>query len=502
MKSTATLTLTPLRIRIEAPTGTSLHSLLFQYGIEFPCGGRGACRGCRVKVLEGSLPISLVEESILSEEELRDGWRLACQNTLDGDLLLDVAQWEAPFLSDESAFAFTPRDGLGIAVDVGTTTIVSQLLDLRAGTVLAVESGLNQQAVFGADIMSRVDAAVTHGRQEDLTSTVRNQVVAMIRALLKSSGVDPAQIVDMVLVGNSVMHHLFGGLDCLPLSHFPFTPVHLESLEFSPTDLSWDLPPQAHVRFLPLLGGFVGSDILAGILATKANEQENAICLIDLGTNGEVVIGSRRGLVCCSAAAGPAFEGARISMGMRAATGAIAAVTVDGDRLTCEVIGDAEPRGICGSGLVDAVAALLQSGRIEPSGLIAGNAGSIRLAGNVRLTQGDVRELQLAKGAIAAGVRILCEESGIRPEDIATIHLAGAFGNYVNRLSARRIGLVEFPPDRIASSGNTALRGAKQALFAERGTIDSIVNATRHVPLHAHPRFQEYYVDAMRFPAG
>ncbi len=500
MKSTATLTLTPLRVHIEAPIGTPLHSLLFSHGIEFPCGGKGACRGCRVRVLEGSLPVTLAQESILSKEELDNGWRLACQSTLESDLLLDVAQWETPCLSDESAFDFSPRDGFGVAVDVGTTTIVAQLLDLHAGTVLAVQSGLNQQAIHGADIMTRIDAAVNRGRAEELTTIIRWQIGAMIRALVQSAGADPGRISDVVLVGNSVMHHLFGDLECAPLSRYPFAPLHLEALEFVPPDLSWTFADHTRVRFLPLLGGFVGSDILAGILATDMHECQSPVCLIDLGTNGEVVIGTQRELVCCSTAAGPAFEGARISMGMRAATGAIAGVTYDGSKLHYDVIGEGEPRGICGSGLVDAAAVLLDRGDITPSGLFAEKAATISLVGDVVLTQADVRELQLAKGAISAGVRILCEEAGIMPDALGTVYLGGAFGNYVNRLSARRIGLIDFPPARVVPSGNTALRGAKRALFADPQLFDTIAHRVRHISLHAHPQFMEYYVQAMTFP--
>jgi uncharacterized 2Fe-2S/4Fe-4S cluster protein (DUF4445 family) len=296
------------------------------------------------------------------------------------------------------------------------------------------------------------------------------------------------------------MHHLFCGIDCTPLSRYPFEPVRDGLVSFRAGDLGWEAG--GRIRFLPCLGGFVGSDILAGVLAVNLHRSDTPLCLIDLGTNGEIVIGSRDGLLCCSTAAGPAFEGARISMGMRAATGAIAEVDLEGGELICTTLGDVRPRGICGSGLVDAAAALLDSGRLNPSGRFAAREQSIMIADPVALTQTDIRELQLAKGAIAAGIRILLKISGLAPEDIARVYLAGAFGNYVNTASARRIGLVSFPPEKIVPSGNTALRGAKRALFDEPSAYDALAGEVRHIALDRDPDFQDIYVDEMGFPEG
>ncbi|HEX9005948.1 MAG TPA: ASKHA domain-containing protein, partial [Bacteroidota bacterium] len=280
----------------------------------------------------------------------------------------------------------------------------------------------------------------------------------------------------------------------------PFEPVDDGLKDFTAGDLGWALPSAARISFLPCLGGFVGSDILAGILATGIHQRGPAACLIDLGTNGEVVIGSSAGLVCCSTAAGPAFEGARIYMGMRAATGAIAEVHLEEGRLACKVLGDGKPRGICGSGLVDAAAVLLETGAVLPSGRFSGGEKSLMLAEPVKLSQTDIRELQLAKGAIAAGIRILLEETGIGADDMGTVYLAGAFGNYINRASARRIGLIGFPPERVVPAGNTALRGAKWALYEDPRKFSDVARQVRHISLHARPDFQEIYVEEMSFP--
>ena len=501
MSGTVRITLRPLGAAFDVAQGSSLQEVLFPYGVEFPCGGRARCKGCRVRILEGNLPVTPEQEQILSRTELDAGWRLACHCRAEADLTLELAQWEAAILSDEAPFSFTPRDGLGVAIDVGTTTLVAQLLDLRTADVMAVTTALNAQAKHGADVMSRVGFAVNEKKQEVLTRLIRAQAGAMIRDLISRSGSDPSSLTDVVLVGNTVMHHLFCGIDCTPLSRYPFEPVEDGMVSFRPEDLAWETG--GRIRFLPCLGGFVGSDILAGILAVNLHRSDTPLCLIDLGTNGEIVIGSREGLLCCSTAAGPAFEGARISMGMRAATGAIAEVDLDGGgRFVCTTLGDVAPRGICGSGLVDAAAALLEAGRLAPGGRFAGRESSVMIAEPVSLTQTDIRELQLAKGAIAAGIRILLKDSRLAQEDIARVYLAGAFGNYVNTASARKIGLVSFPPEKILPAGNTALRGAKRALFEEPFAYDALAGSVRHIALDRDPDFQDIYVEEMGFPPG
>jgi uncharacterized 2Fe-2S/4Fe-4S cluster protein (DUF4445 family) len=298
-----------------------------------------------------------------------------------------------------------------------------------------------------------------------------------------------------------VMHHLFCGINVQPLSQYPFQPEEDGLKIFSGAELGW--PMTGEVRFLPCLGGFVGSDILAGVLATALNESEALVGLIDLGTNGEIVIGNRHRMLCASTAAGPAFEGARISMGMRAATGAISEVTWEEGQFHCRVLGNAPPRGLCGSGLVDAVAVGLQTGAIQASGRFAAGS-SLRLLPPVVLSQKDVRELQLAKGAIAAGLRILLQQWGAEPEELTRLYLAGAFGNYISRASARRIGLLQFPPDKVDPAGNTALRGAKLALFglpAENGSYTALRRRVQHVSLDEHELFQDIFVEEMAFPA-
>jgi len=483
----AVITLSPAGRRLTVEAGTRLQDVLFAEGVEFPCGGRGRCRGCRVRVLQGRLETTAEEREKLGEA-VEEGWRLACRHAVDGDLTLELAQWEMPVLGDETAFAFVPQTGLGIAVDLGTTTIAVQLLDLADGHVLAVKTALNAQARHGADVLSRVAYAL-QGGQDELQRLIREQIAAMIGDMLQ----EPLRRV--VLVGNTVMHHLFCGIDIAPLATHPFLPRRPGRVNLPPGILG--LGSETEVVFLPCIGGLVGADILAGVIATGLHVREELSALIDLGTNGEVVVGRGGQLLCTSTAAGPAFEGARISMGMRAASGAIDAVEVRDGVLSCRVIGGGTARGLCGSGLVDAVVAGLELRSIQPGGKLA---AALPLADGVTLSPPDVRELQLAKGAIAAGLRILAARFGAVPSDITRLYLAGAFGNSIARTGARRIGLLRLEENRIVPAGNTALQGAKRALFADLQDWEALAQRIGHVALNEEPSFEDVFTEEMRFP--
>jgi uncharacterized 2Fe-2S/4Fe-4S cluster protein (DUF4445 family) len=399
-------------------------------------------------------------------------------------------------LTDNAGMIGAGKHGLGIAIDLGTTTIAAQIVDLASGSVLGVETELNPQASFGSDVMNRIRAAL-HG--DDLTSVVRTALGEIIVRLAKGR---EQEIAEVVLVGNTVMHHLFSGRDVEPLSHAPFVSPNLGVQSFEPRELGWSLPASCTIRFAHCLGGFVGSDILAGIIATGIAQSDDLIALVDLGTNGEIAIGNRHGIVCASTAAGPAFEAGSIRMGMRAATGAISYVSLVGGEVKATVIGDVEPRGICGSGLVDAVAAGLRSGAILASGRVANGTKVFPVAEPVVLYQADIRELQLAKAAIASGFKLLLKRLGAQARDLKSVHLAGAFGNYVQIESAVRIGLIDLgsiaaPRELVHAAGNTALRGAKMLLAAaEEPALPTI----EHVSLAAAAGFQDEFANCMTFP--
>ena len=301
-----------MRFEIYPGPERSVADRLFALGVEFPCGGESACGGCKIRVLSGHIPITAAMRQALSEAELAQGWRLACCAESRESVVVEVEQWSLPVLMDEQSTPLEPRPGFGAAIDLGTTTLVAQMVDLSTAEVLAVETALNPQARHGADVMSRIQYDLRH--PGELTAMIRQTLGRMLARLAGSRALEEA-----LIAGNTVMHHLFCGLSVTPLAAVPFLSPELGERRFSARELGW----AAQVRFLPCLGGFVGSDLLAGIVATRLHEQSVTHALFDIGTNGEIVLGSRHGILCASTAAGPAFEGGRISAGMTARAGAI-----------------------------------------------------------------------------------------------------------------------------------------------------------------------------------
>ncbi len=490
---TVRIRLEPWSVEIEAPRGSPLISTLSANGVEFPCGGTGGCGGCGIRLLSGSLPVSTEDKAVFRPDEIAAGWRLACQARAEEPLVLECGQWRMDVLTDDALLRGEGKRGLGVAIDLGTTTIAAQMIDLGSGRVLGVRTVLNPQMQAGADVMSRIRAVLMGA---DLKNMVRAELGKIVSEL---TGGRAQEVREVLIVGNTVMHHLFCGLDVGPLAYAPFLTPHLETQCFKPTDLGWSLPENCTIRFGACIGSFVGADTLAGIVASSVAEGEELAALIDLGTNGEIAIGNRHGLVCASTAAGPAFEAGCIRMGMRAAAGAIAHVALVDGALRASVIGDVEARGICGSGVVDAIAAGLDTGAILPSGRVANGSKIFPVSGSVSLYQKDIRELQLAKAAIASGFSLLLDRLGADARDLKRIHLAGAFGNYVRIESAVTIGLIEAPMELIQAAGNTALRGAKMMLLAKD---EPVLPGIEHVGLAAVDGFQERFAACMSFPSG
>ncbi|NLC57986.1 MAG: DUF4445 domain-containing protein [Armatimonadetes bacterium] len=486
----------PLGAEVEAAPGQALQDVLFPLGVEFPCGGRGRCKGCRVRVLEGSLAPHAMDREVFTEAELAEGWRLSCRARVEGDLVLQVRQWDTLILDDNSPVAFDPQEGFGIAVDLGTTTVVAQLLDLSNGQVRAVRTGLNAQAKRGADVMSRLEYAMNCGAAE-LQQTVNAQLARMTTELVTNAGIAWEQLRQVTIVGNTVMQHLMYGFPLPQLALAPHEPHTLEEQRSPAPALGWPVPEHVIVRFLPNLGGFVGSDILGVILATRMLESDELVAAADLGTNGEIAAGDKNGILVSSTAAGPAFEGGKIELGMRAGKGAISRVSVVDHHLDVQVIGGGAPRGLCGSGLLDAVAAGLDLGLIQPTGRIT-DSDRMMIQEPVYITQRDVRELQLAKAAIAAGLRLILEEMGKEIQEVKRFYLAGAFGNTLGVESAEKIGLFRFGKERTVPVGNSALRGAKIALLSRDGQIsENVRQRVRFQNLSARPRFQELFGEEM-----
>ncbi|HZF06199.1 MAG TPA: ASKHA domain-containing protein [Patescibacteria group bacterium] len=417
----------------------------------------------------------------------------------------------------------------GLAIDVGTTSVVTTLLELESGEQLATVSSLNPQAVFGGDLMSRIAFAqfnpINLRKLHTRIVGLLNQHVAEV---CRASGVLPKWIYKAVVVGNTCMHHLLLGIDPSHVGLAPYAPVMRHAAVLPARELLLKLAPEARVCLLPLVAGFVGADAVAVALATRLADSPALRVAVDIGTNGEVLLGSRERLLACSAPAGPALEGAQIRHGMRGAQGAIDRVTI-GDDVRVHTIGETPALGICGSGLIDLLAGLLEAGVIDWTGLIRVEArdslppalrdrvamrgeervftvlrpGEAGARAEIVLTQDDVRQVQLAKGAIASGITMLLHVAAVPLERVEELMLAGGFGNYLSIASAIRIGLIpRLPLSRVRYVGNAASLGAQLCLLseAERARADAIASRIEHVSLAAHPDFEQIFVDAMNFP--
>ena len=427
----------------------------------------------------------------------------------------------------DTLIAVEPGDttgrGFGLAFDLGTTTVVATLLDLTTGTPVAVESMLNKQQPFGADVITRISATMLDASALDKLRDLAQQTLAeLATAVCDNSKVQPSEVYEVALAGNATMVHLALGLDPEPLGVAPFIMAARLLPEVRARDLGVPAHPAARAVVFPAFGAYVGGDITAGLLASGMDRDPRIRLFIDIGTNCEIVLGGRDWLLATAAPAGPAFEGAAIRCGMRAADGAIEAVALAGDGdLKLTVIGDAEPAGLCGSGLVDAVTVLVQAGLLDASGRFVASddarriaprlAGRLATIGKERvfmlhegvyLAQRDVRELQFAKAAIATGWRILLEEAGLTADDVKQVLLAGSFGSYLSPKSAIRIGLVpDVPVSRVVAAGNVAGEGAKMALLSvrERAAGLALLEEVRYVELSDRPDFNDRFIDQLGF---
>ncbi|HEV8308042.1 MAG TPA: ASKHA domain-containing protein [Methylomirabilota bacterium] len=427
---------------------------------------------------------------------------------------------------DTTAMAF------GLAVDVGTTSVVTTLLELASGEVMASVSSLNPQAVFGGDLMSRIAFAQWNpANLRKLQSRILGLLNQQVDELLERSGVLPQWIYKVTVVGNTCMHHMLLGIDPTHVGLAPYAPVLRHPMVLPARALHLKVNPEARVCLLPIVAGFVGADAVAVALATRIYASPVVRAAVDIGTNGEVLMGTRERLMACSAPAGPALEGAQIRHGMRAAVGAIDRVWLDGDTIRYHVLGNGAPQGICGSGLIDAIAVALDAKLIDWTGLIRIEAreelpaphrtrlemrgedrvlilvprGEAAGGGEIVLSQDDVRQVQLAKGAIGGGIRMLQHVLRVPDAELAELMLAGGFGNYLSIESARRIGLIPaLPLERIRYVGNAAALGAQLALVSEpeRVRAEGLARSIEHVSLASHPDFQDIFVDCMNFPRG
>lgn len=496
-----TVRLEPAGIERRVLHGTPLGQIVGEQGVDFACGGRGVCGKCRVELLKGEVELTEWHRTLLERQGLSPAsWRLACLSLVTDDLTIRIPQGEQQILTDETEIRLGEETGYALAVDLGSTTVVVQLVDLSTGKILGSSAELNRQSRHGADIISRISYAIQgEAERKQLSELIREQIGEQIASLVQPE--IRAEVRRVVLVGNSVMHHLFCDLDVTPLSAYPFQSPNNAARRFSTDELHWALLASCEVVFLPNISHFVGSDILAGMESIQIHKQEKWQALIDLGTNGEIVVGRRGEILCTSTAAGPAFEGINITQGMRAVTGAICSVNESDGHV--EVIGGGEASGLCGSGLIDAIHYFCQQEAIDMSGSIADESrhGELPLTPKVSLWEKDVREFQLAKAAIATGFQLLLKELGITTDDLEHIYVSGGLGTYLDVKHALAVGLLQASsPEQIRKAGNSALAGCKLFLYREtRPDIADILSVTRHFALEASPDFQDYYCNNLFF---
>ncbi len=600
----------PEKKEILTPIKTPLKEAIKKAGIKvnFPCGGKGICGKCKVKVKGRLSPLTAVEKKHLQPVE--NDIRLACQVAIEGNIEVEVSLLSLssfpkilterinrkiiikpfvrkiylsllpPSLKDQSAdlsrlerylknrgvthpltdldlikeLPGVMREGdfkltavlekqrllavekgdtrgknFGMAFDIGTTTVVGILIDLDTGEEVATDALLNPQASFGEDVVSRINFLQSHAEGlKILQKRIIGAINRIIQRLRRRGKVQKENIYLATFVGNTAMQHLLLGVNPTNLALYPYIPVVHRAMKLKAADLEIKINRQGSLYFFPNIAAFVGGDTVAVILATSLfDENSQKVRLaIDIGTNGEIVLAKGKKLVCASTAAGPAFEGARISQGMRAERGAIEKVRFEEGEIEVGVIGGGRARGICGSGLIDASSQLLKekiiddSGRLKPSSKAKekwsdriirknGHYGFLLLEKEktqngipIVLTQKDIRELQLAKGAICSGIKILLTSLGVERDEVGEVLLAGAFGSYINPESAHLIGLIPaFPKAKVKSVGNAASLGAIMALVSEkhRKQAEKISQGVDYVELASYPNFPDILTQAMRF---
>ena len=485
---------------VKALKGTVLSQVI---NGEKPCGGHGKCGKCKVTAKGGLSAPTAQELSMLSVEELSRGVRLACLTKVTGDCVVEtdtvkkaeqvVTRGDLPSLEINPVF-----EKYGVAIDVGTTTLAGRLYD-RDGKLLSTASSINPQQKWGADVVSRIEASLA-GRGAELAGSIRKAIGELITVLANEAAIDEKDTDAVVITGNTVMLSLLTEDDTEPFSHAPFDVKRLfgETLTAKKLGLS-SLEDDTPVYLPPCISAFVGADITCAILATQLCDRDVAM-LVDIGTNGEMALWTDGKLSVCSTAAGPAFEGVGISAGMRGATGAIDKVTLKDGRVSAHVIGDVSPVGICGSGIIDAVAVMLETEAVDETGYLEDEEFAV--ADGVTVSQDDVRMIQLSKSAVCAGLMTLTESAGLTCEDIPVLYVAGGFGNYLNMKSSAEIGLLpKTLAERSSVVGNAAIAGASMLLLdaASRERICEIAKNAETVELSTSKVFSDFYISGMMF---
>ncbi len=532
------LLLEPGSRRISFESGMTVSQALSEAGYpqNNPCGGRGKCGKCRVQIRFAAAPTT-AEREVLSEEELAAGWRLACVSTAVPGMTVLLPEFDERDMriltaegADDAAGWNKDSTGFRLGCDIGTTTVVIYLLHPESGAIAHTVSALNGQIGFGGDVISRIFAVCDdYAKLLELQDAIKDTIDQLLRRLYQETGLEPRQIVELRVAGNTTMEHLLLGEDPRGLGKSPFTPAFLAHGPVRAGELGLkELAESTPVSLVPNLSAFVGGDITAGIYYTRMAESDRLNLLLDIGTNNEMVLGNRGAMYACSAAAGPALEGAQISTGMRAAAGAVEKVWLDEGRLELSTIGNAPPCGLCGSGLIDLLAVLVRSGVVLPNGRFANaedlpegdlrerlrkggkrhsefvycRAGERGADADLALTQKDVREAQLAKSAIAVGIDKLLERMDATMDQLDSVYLAGAFGNYIDQHNACCLGILpRVAEEKIKPVHNSAGLGVCRSLFdpeAEK-EIAKIAALCQPLNLAAEEDFQQRFLERLKF---
>jgi uncharacterized 2Fe-2S/4Fe-4S cluster protein (DUF4445 family) len=601
------LDFSPSNQSFKVPPGVSVFDAASWNGIaiDSTCGGHGTCKKCKVQITEGIVPISRLDIRAFSQEELKNGWRLACVARATENLAITVPpmttrpkaatvgvgrqvilrpavqkrylELTEPTLHDQRPDIQRVTDGIddlevsvefevlqklptilrknnfkvtavivdnllidiepgdttssrfAVAYDLGTTTVVATLLDLNTGTPVAVKSMLNKQQPFGADVISRISATMLDETAlQRLREAAQSTLNQLTDEVIQEAGISNLNVYEVAVAGNATMIQLILGVDPEPVGVAPFITATQNWPVLNAKEFGLEIHPQARAYIFPSFGAYVGGDIVAGVLASGMDRDKRVRLFIDVGTNCEIVLSDGNKILTTAAPAGPAFEAASIKCGMRAADGAIEVVKITKEGVTLQVIGEVEPQGMCGSGLVDAVAELARIGVLDQSGRFVSqeviekdfpklsdrlitletNEKAFLLHGDkedplVYLTQRDVRELQFAKASIATGWRLLMEQLNLKDDDIQQVLLAGSFGSYLSPASAIQIGLVpKIPVMRIVSAGNVAGEGAKMVLLSqpERNGATALLNEVEYVELSDRADFNDKFVIQLGFP--
>jgi uncharacterized 2Fe-2S/4Fe-4S cluster protein (DUF4445 family) len=523
----------PSGLRLSVDEHITFLDAIRETGLHVPsqCGGKGTCGKCQILLHPTPKPKTQDLEH-LSSKELENGYRLACQHTIDQNtrVVLPFQRQDAKILSEGDSvhyrweFDTTEENQLGVAIDLGTTTVVAYLLELSTGLQLGQVAGLNPQVVYGEDVMTRITFAVREVQGKDqLSEIVTKEIDALITQLIEPIGLDRGNIVRVAIVGNTAMHHLLLRADVKPLGVAPYEPTIRDAVNRTGEFIGLSSVPTANTYLPPNIAGFVGGDTVGFILSQRLDLSDKIILGIDVGTNGEIVLSNQGELSCCSTAAGSAFEGATIQNGMRGKRGAIEYVSIDNPDNPPEisVIGNDSPQGICGSGIVDMTAEMIRAGILDTGGRVQGTSrrviendegvliylitkkGESGTEKDIVFTQKDVRQVQLAKGAIHAGSTILLNESGLDVHDLDVVMLAGAFGSYIRPKSALTIGL--FPQvdvDKVIQVGNAAGEGAKALLLSSqsRDFVEKLIPKIQYLELANHESFQPVFIESLKFP--